>query len=180
MGVFKASIKAEEGEVRAKAVEALELFVTEISDEIGGKSLNCWSQLGREDQLKGWREREGVIRLLGVLVKLERVSGLSAKDRDHRTQLLKLMVVRGLHDDVASVRDAAVSVVPTFVEAWNSQHPRALNQLLEDVRVMASNSKYSRRMDFCCMPAAATASRWWIREQSTRSSVLGASGPACG
>jgi len=63
-------------------------------------------------------------------------------------RLLKSMIMRGLGDDVASVRDAAVSVIPAFSRAWRHRRPEALQELLADVRAMADDAKYSRRMTF--------------------------------
>jgi len=88
------------------------------------------------------------VRLLGVLVALEKGVRLSEQEQTRRTGLLKEMLVRGLQDVVASVRDAAVQVMPAFSRAWKSARPKALGGLLGDIRTMASDSKFSRRMTF--------------------------------
>lgn len=148
MDVFKASIRADEGDVRAKAVESLQTFITAISDENRWEVLELLDEAWKAEQLKGWREREGVVRLLGVLVELETDVWLSAQNQTHRVQLLKAMVMRGLQDGVASVRDAAVCVMPAFSKSWKARRPTALNGLLEDVQAMSGDLKYTRRMTF--------------------------------
>jgi serine/threonine-protein phosphatase 4 regulatory subunit 1 len=148
MDVFRSSITAEEGEVRCKAVEASEVFVTAVSEDDRSLVVDLLIQAWKGDQLKGWREREGVIRLLAFLVEMDKDILLSPQELNRRIQILNSMMLKGLQDDVSSVRDTAVSVIPVIARTWRSRRPQALKQLLADIRIMATDDKYSRRMVF--------------------------------
>jgi serine/threonine-protein phosphatase 4 regulatory subunit 1 len=147
LDVCRASIRSEEGEVRLKAVEALEVFLAIVSDESKWDVVEMLSEAWTETHLKGWRERESVIRLMSTFIELE-TDASDASQWNRGAQLLKSMVTRGLGDDVASVRDAAVSIIPAFSRAWRNRRPQALKELLADLRFMAVDVKYSRRMTF--------------------------------
>lgn len=145
MRVFKSSITAEEGEVRLKAIEALESFVTQLGDddrwEVVDVLLSNWS----DDRLRGWREREGVVRLLGVLAGYQH----DVPDRNYwRGRQLRDILLKGLEDGVASVRDAAISVVPLLFFGWRSRQHRLWGEFVQGLARMASDGKYSRRITF--------------------------------
>lgn len=145
MQVFKSSIAAEEGEVRLKAIEALELFVTELDDddrwEVVGVLLSTWN----DDRLRGWREREGVVKLLSVFSDYQ----YELPDRGYwRGRQLGDILVKGLEDGVASVRDAAISVIPTLFFGWRSRQPRLWREFVQYLARMASHGKYPRRIAF--------------------------------
>ena len=145
MRVFKSSITAEEGEVRLKAIEALELFVAELGDDdrwdVVGVLLSTWNS----DRLRGWREREGVVKLLSVFSGYQ----YDVPDRIYwRGRQLRDILVKGLEDGVASVRDAAISVVPSLFFAWRYRQQRLWRELMQDLARMASDGKYSRRTTF--------------------------------
>jgi serine/threonine-protein phosphatase 4 regulatory subunit 1 len=147
MDIFKASIRDEEGEVRLKAIEAVEAFVVVVSDENKWEIVETIAGAWEQAHMKGWRERESIVRLLKVLIECEEDSSDEFQS-SRGVRLLKSMIMRGLGDDVASVRDAAVSVIPAFSRAWRHRRPEALQELLADVRAMADDAKYSRRMTF--------------------------------
>lgn len=145
MRVFKSSITAEEGEVRLKAVEALELFIAQLGDgdrwEVVDVLLSTWN----DDRLRGWREREGVVKLLSGLTGYQ----YDVPDRDYRRcSQLRDILLKGLGDGVASVRDAAISVVPSLFFGWQSRQYRLWGELVKDLARMASDGKYSRRITF--------------------------------
>lgn len=145
MRVFKSSITAEEGEVRLKAIEALELFVAELGDDdrwdIVEVLLTAWS----DDRLRGWREREGVVKLLTVFSAYQH----DVPDRNYwRGRQLRDILLKGLEDGVASVRDAAISVVPSLFFTWRSRQQRLWGEFVQDLARMARDGKYSRRTTF--------------------------------
>jgi serine/threonine-protein phosphatase 4 regulatory subunit 1 len=145
MRVFKSSITAEEGEVRLKAVEALELFIGQLGDddrwEVVGVLLSTWN----DDRLRGWRERVGVVKLLGNLSSYQ----YGVPDRKYwRGRQLRDILLKGLEDGVASVRDAAISVIPSLFFGWRSRQRQLWGEFVQDLARMASDGKYSRRVTF--------------------------------
>jgi serine/threonine-protein phosphatase 4 regulatory subunit 1 len=145
MQVFKSSITAEEGEVRLKAIEALELFVAEVGDEDRWKVLEVLLSAWDHDRLRGWREREGVVKLLSILSGYQ--YDIPAQSYWRGRQLRDLLL-KGLVDGVASVRDAAISVVPSLFFGWRSREHRLWGELVQDLARMATDGKYSRRTTF--------------------------------
>jgi len=70
-------------------------------------------------------------------------------DRNYRRgRQLRDILLKGLEDGVASVRDAAVSVVPSLFFAWRSRQQRLWKEFVQDLARMASDGKYSRRTTF--------------------------------
>ena len=145
MQVFKSSITAEEGEVRLKTIEALELFIRELGDEDRWEVLDVLLSTWNGDRLRGWREREGVIKLLGVFSGYQ----YDVPPRSYwRGRQLRDILLRGLEDGVASVRDTAISVVPSLFFGWRSRQQRLWGEFVQDLARMASDGKYSRRTTF--------------------------------
>ena len=145
MRVFKSSITAEEGEVRLKAIEALELFVAELGDDDKWEVVEVLVSTWNDDRLRGWREREGVVKLLGVFSGYQ----YEVPDRSYwRSRRLRDILLKGLEDGVASVRDATISVVPSLFFGWRSRQQRLWGEFVRDLARMASDGKYSRRTTF--------------------------------
>ena len=145
MQVFKSSITAEEGEVRLKAIEALELFIRELADADRWEVLDILLSTWNDDRFRGWREREGVVKLLDVFSGFQ----YDVPARHYwRGRQLRDILLKGLEDGVASVRDTAVSVVPLLFFGWRSRQPRLLGEFMQDLARMASDGKYSRRTTF--------------------------------
>jgi serine/threonine-protein phosphatase 4 regulatory subunit 1 len=145
MQVFKSTITAEEGEVRLKAIEALELFVAEIGDEDRWEVVEVLLSTWNNDRLRGWREREGVVKLLSIFSDHQ----YDVPARNYwRGRQLRDILLKGLGDGVASVRDAAISVVPSLFFGWRSRQQRLWGEFLQDLARMAGDGKYSRRTTF--------------------------------
>ena len=145
MRVFKSSITAEEGEVRLKAIEALELFVTELGDDDRWEILEVLLSAWNNDRLRGWREREGVVKLLSAFSDYQ----YDVPDRNYwRGRQLRDILLKGLEDGVASVRDTAISVVPTLFFGWRSRQQQLWGELVKYLARMASHGKYHRRIAF--------------------------------
>ena len=145
MRVFKSSITAEEGEVRLKAIEALELFVTQLGDEDRWEVVDVLLSTWNDDRLRGWREREGVVKLLSVFAGYQ----YDVPDRNYwRGRQVRDVLLKGLEDGVASVRDAAISVVPSLFFGWRSRQHQLWGEFVQDLARMAKDGKYSRRITF--------------------------------
>ena len=145
MQVFKSSITAEEGEVRLKVVEALQLFVAELGDDDRWEVVEVLFSTWNDDRLRGWREREGVVKLLGVFSGYQ----YDVPDQSYwRGRRLRDILLKGLEDGVASVREAAMSVVPSLFFGWRSRQQRLWGEFVQDLARMASDGKYSRRTTF--------------------------------
>jgi len=137
MGVWWGSVRADEGEVRLKAVECLGAFVSAIGDEerrsvVGGLVSEVW-----DTKLKGWREREGVIVAVQDLVKKGGVDEVAVRK----------LVMKGLRDPVAAVREASVGVVTQLIETWTANAPGA-KDLLSDIKELAHSGSYRERMTY--------------------------------
>ncbi|KAF9652850.1 ARM repeat-containing protein [Thelephora ganbajun] len=145
MRVFKSSITAEEGEVRLKAIEALELFVSQLGDDDRWEVVEVLLSTWNSDLLRGWREREGVVKLLSIFSGYQ----YDVPDRSYwRGRQLRDILLKGLEDGVASVRDTAISVVPSLFFGWRSRQQRLWGEFVQDLARMASDRKYSRRTTF--------------------------------
>ena len=145
MRVFNSSITAEEGEVRLKAIEALGVFVAELDDDDRWEVLEVLVSSWSDGRLRGWREREGVVKLLGAFSDYQ----YDVPDRNYwRGRQLRDILLKGLEDGVASVRDAAISVVSSLFFGWRSRQQRLWGEFVRDLTRMASDGKYSRRTTF--------------------------------
>lgn len=145
MRVFKSSITAEEGEVRLKAIEALELFVAQLGDDDRWEVVDVLLSTWNSHRLRGWREREGVVKLLTAFSDHQ----YDVPDRNYwRGRQLRDILLKGLEDGVASVRDAAISVVPSLFFGWRTRQQRVWGEFVQDLARMASDGKYSRRIAF--------------------------------
>ena len=100
--VFLRSLRSTEPEVRGKIIEALPKFVVSLSEpkreEIAVELASVWLELG------GWREREDLARLLGKLISLA----------GSRVDSVIEIMSKALRDEVAAVREAAISSVCLF------------------------------------------------------------------
>jgi serine/threonine-protein phosphatase 4 regulatory subunit 1 len=100
--IFLNSLRSTEPEVRGKVIEALPKFVVSLSaskrEWIAAELSSVWLELG------GWREREELARLLGELVSLA----------GGRVDAVVEMMSKALRDEVAAVREAAISSVCVF------------------------------------------------------------------
>jgi serine/threonine-protein phosphatase 4 regulatory subunit 1 len=97
--IFLSALRSTEPEVRCKIIEALPKFALSLSESkrewIVAELSSVWPDLG------GWREREDLARLLGELVSL---SGGGVES------VVEIMS-KALRDEVAAVREAAISSV---------------------------------------------------------------------
>ncbi|KAH8106745.1 armadillo-type protein [Cristinia sonorae] len=140
MGVWWGSVRADESEVRLKAIEGMAVFIGAIGAEerksvVGGLAGEVWSA-----KLKGWREREGVIVAVGEVLGCEGLEEVAVRK----------LVMMGLKDPVAAVREETVglvSLVTKLVKKWPSDSPAA-RQLVGDIGEMASSRSYRERMTY--------------------------------
>ncbi|KAJ3541194.1 hypothetical protein NM688_g6121 [Phlebia brevispora] len=134
--VWWSSACSEEGEVRLKAMECVEVFMAQLAPQdrteaIRGLEGEIWSVL------KGWRERSGVMSAMGALVKSDGVE----------SEVLRRLLKKGLVDSVAAVREAAISSLPSFVSAWSSR-PMLLEEFWRDLHRLGTSSSFRERTTF--------------------------------
>lgn len=97
------SIRAEEGEVRLKVIECLDVFMGVIGAGLRAEVIRGLDEAVERKQFKGWREREELMKILPALAQWEGI------EKGSLNRLLR----RGLEDNVAAVREmAVVSVRP--------------------------------------------------------------------
>ncbi|PCH38124.1 hypothetical protein WOLCODRAFT_136056 [Wolfiporia cocos MD-104 SS10] len=135
--VWRASIGAEETEVRLKAVECAAAFVGALGlDERAGVLRGLGEEFS-SGRLRGWREREEVIKSLPSFLDITGVE----KD------VLRRLLMEALGDRVSAIREAAVTVLPAFVKAWRHT-PHLMEGLQEGIRALALSDCYRERTTF--------------------------------
>ncbi|KAJ7710018.1 armadillo-type protein [Mycena rosella] len=144
MGVWWDAVRSDEGEVREKLLECVEVFVAALGKEpriaVVGGLLTVW----REGIFRGWRERKAVAKALTGLAKLVG-SDVSGTLRD----LLRM----ALEDGVAAVREAAMLALPHLWSMFTDQEA-VLANLRKDLRTLSQSAAFRQRMTFvACLQA---------------------------
>ncbi|KAF9052975.1 armadillo-type protein, partial [Panaeolus papilionaceus] len=142
------AITSDDEEVRLKVLEATHDFFAVIGSEAGKDLLDQMYHVWGDGILRSWRERELVQRQMVEWFKLLKLQDPS---------LLGELLVKGLEDSVASVREAAISTLP---ELWRISLNTigSVDQLREDIKQMSISSNYRRRMTFiACQQALVVA-----------------------
>lgn len=103
--IWWTSIKADDEEVRTKAVECLYDLVGVIGKEAGKTLMQGLLTVWNQGILHGWRERELVGKNLFGWVNLLGLEGAS---------LARAFLAKGLEDNAAAVRDTAISTVSSI------------------------------------------------------------------
>jgi serine/threonine-protein phosphatase 4 regulatory subunit 1 len=134
LGVWRDAVRYADAAVRLKAIEALEalLGAVDATDRVAlVRTLDeVW-----EPCLRGFREREVVAQTFTALVGL-----LQAE-----AGLLGSLVRKALIDDVAAVREAAITAVPTLFGALGGRRD-VRRQILDDIGQLAHHESYRKRM----------------------------------
>jgi serine/threonine-protein phosphatase 4 regulatory subunit 1 len=106
--VWWESVRFDDESVRTKGVEALGKLVVAIPKEAAKELVDGLVTLWEEGRFRGWREREMVVTMLDFF--LETVGSASVGATVRR------LILKGLEDNVAAVREAVRSVVwpPSF------------------------------------------------------------------
>ncbi|KAJ7470660.1 armadillo-type protein [Mycena latifolia] len=144
MGVWWDAVRSEEGEVREKLLECVEVFVAALGNEprmaVVGGLLTVW----QEGVFRGWREREGIAKALTGLAK-SMGRGISG--------VLRGLLRMALEDGVAAVREAAIMALPRLWGMFADQGT-ILADLREDIRTLSRSETYRQRMTFvACLQA---------------------------
>lgn len=121
--VWCAAMRSSEGETQIKAAEAAGRLVQALEGREGQRTRvvgvveECWGV-----SLRGWKEKEVVVRVLGELVLGEGEKEGEGVGREG-WEVVRRLVSRALVDDVAAVREAAIAVVsitpPSFIIIWS-------------------------------------------------------------
>lgn len=132
------ALQHDDESVRTKALETLDLFLPVLGRP--GKTLiegllTSWE----EGKFRGWRERETVIGALETYVTL--------LGQDTVGDLVRRLILKGLEDTVAAVREKVRSVLPQLWEML-SPDPGLRVGLQADLDSLASASIFRRRMTF--------------------------------
>lgn len=100
------SIRAQEEEVRTKAIETLDALLPILDEEDRRSMLKEVLGAWQDNLLRGWREREMV---LGLLDRFLVLGG------DKACATVEGLLLKGLHDTVAAVRELAIHYVSLTV-----------------------------------------------------------------
>ncbi|KAF9001864.1 armadillo-type protein [Cyathus striatus] len=147
VGVWWDSIRCEDEEVRTKAIESLELLIGVLDVENGSYLVQGLLTVWDEQVFRGWRERGLVIR---GLVRLTEQIG------QRNPAVIKNLLLRGLGDNAAAVRESAISILP---QVWNffSSRKDVVDGFREDLAQLARSTVYRKRMTFvACQQALLT------------------------
>lgn len=136
MDVWRASISADDTEVRLKATECAAVFVRALAPPEQVAALGEIEVGVTSGKLRGWREREEVMKSLASFLD---ISGCE--------DILRRLLMQGLGDRVSAIREAAVSATPAFVKAWR-YIPRLITGLREGIRALAHSDSYRERTTF--------------------------------
>lgn len=136
MDVWRASISADDTEVRLKATECAAVFVRALAPPEQVAALGEIEVGVTSGKLRGWREREEVMKSLASFLD---ISGCE--------DILRRLLMQGLGDRVSAIREAAVSATPAFVKAWRYM-PRLITGLREGIRALAHSDSYRERTTF--------------------------------
>ncbi|KAH9945960.1 armadillo-type protein [Epithele typhae] len=137
MDVLRSSLYADESEVRMKVVEIMHTFVKAVASPERAEAARMLQEALASGKLSTWREREGAAKSLGELVQVEGIE----------PEVLLKMLYKALDDRIAAVREAVVSVLPRFVEAWKMS-PLSLDALRKEIRSLATDSTSRRRTTY--------------------------------
>ncbi|KAF9483896.1 ARM repeat-containing protein, partial [Pholiota conissans] len=137
VGQWWSSIQTDDEEVRSRGIESTPAFIEVIGKEVGMELVQGMLTAWKEGKLRGWRERELIVKTL--------LSWVTLIDLDS-TSLARAFLVTALEDNVAAVREAAISIVPDMYSFVSSKGEEA--QLLNDLQNLAKSTNYRRRMTF--------------------------------
>lgn len=101
MDVWWSSLDADESEVRLKAIECAATFVGALERPLRREVMRRLAEAFTTQRLKGWREREEVVKNLPSLLTIS----------DLEEEVLRDLFMRALGDRVSAIREAAISVV---------------------------------------------------------------------
>lgn len=100
--VWWSSIRTDDEEVRSRGIESTPIFIGVVGKEVGMELVQGLLTVWKEGSLRGWRERELIIKTLISWVTLIGLDSAS---------LARAFLVKALEDNVAAVREAAISIV---------------------------------------------------------------------
>ncbi|KAI0692388.1 armadillo-type protein [Cytidiella melzeri] len=136
MPVWYASVRSDEGDIRLRALEGSDTFVAAIGAQdrievLTGLEERVWPLL------RGWRERESLIRALPAFAEVDGVDEAS----------VWRLLGKGLIDPAATVRETAVSTLPGLLTVWASR-TEVMKTVWNDVLSLAKSTSYRQRMTF--------------------------------
>ncbi|RXW18885.1 hypothetical protein EST38_g6981 [Candolleomyces aberdarensis] len=141
------SLHFDDESVREKAVEILDVFLPLLGRPIGKQLLEGVLRSWEEGKFRGWREREAIILSLEKYLELLGCDGAGT--------IVRRLLVKGLQDGVAAVRECVYSVLPRIWDALSSD-PVLLAQLEADLEAFSRSSSFRQRMTFiACMQTRA-------------------------
>ncbi|KAH6918687.1 HEAT repeat family protein [Coprinopsis sp. MPI-PUGE-AT-0042] len=132
------SVRAQEEEIRTKAIETLDTLLQVLQEDDRLSMLREILSVWQGGILRGWREREMVLSLLDRFLVL---GGSKA------CETIEGLLVKGLHDTVAAVRELAIHLLPRIWNALASNNYQ-VQQLQQELDSLATDSAYKRRISF--------------------------------
>lgn len=138
ISVWWDAIRCEEEEVRTKIVESSDVLIGVVGEAAGMSLLQGLLTVWEEGVFKGWRERDAITKRLLTFAHMlgEAISSS-----------ISGLLLKALEDDVAAVRETAISMLPQVLSLFSPQAD--VSAALEvNLRKLAKSAMYRRRMTF--------------------------------
>ncbi|KAF7304799.1 hypothetical protein MKEN_01194000 [Mycena kentingensis (nom. inval.)] len=136
MQVWWVTVASQEEEVRERALEAAEIFVSVL--KMPARLQVVTALVSSWDSFRGWRERKAIAKAL---------VGLGAAIGREDPKPLRDLLKQALEDSVAAVREAAISALPQLWTMFAADND-VLASLRADVDALSRSDIYRHRMTF--------------------------------
>ncbi|CAK5277740.1 unnamed protein product [Mycena citricolor] len=105
LGVWWDSVVADDEEIRERALGITEAFVPMMGRDNRAAMVRGLLDGWQAGSFRGWRERKSISKSL---------AGLASAVGDEMPEVLRALLMKALQDDIAAVREAAISIVRYF------------------------------------------------------------------
>ncbi|KAJ7063195.1 armadillo-type protein [Mycena amicta] len=144
MRVWSDVVRSEEEDVRERALDCVEAFVGALEMparlSVAADLVATW----QEGRFRGWRERKAIARAL---------TGLGEVMGQDGPKSLRDLLRQAMEDNVAAVREAAISALPRLWSMFAANND-VLANLRADIQKLSRSDVYRHRMTFvACLEA---------------------------
>ncbi|KAL0947025.1 hypothetical protein HGRIS_013168 [Hohenbuehelia grisea] len=150
LAVWWDALKCPDEDVRGRAVECAREFMQELGEATRVQVLQGLLDGWNAGSFRDWRERETIAKMLG---------GIAVLVKESDAKSLRSLLMKGLEDNVAAIREAAVSSLPVIYRVYSTAES-VRRDLHDDVVSLSRASNYRKRMTFiACKQALITPSK---------------------
>lgn len=131
-------VRVEEQEVSVKLAGSIETFMRHLDLTSQSAVLKSALFAWEEGSWRGWREREIMAATLGQLVDLAAAEEMT----------LQKLLMKGLEDSVAAVREAALTSLPVVWRSFSLRRSPCAASLKQDISALGKSANHKKRMTF--------------------------------